>query len=163
MIKVYLFNEWKESANYMFAKWFNTKKLSIEQWFNSDDYTGLEFDYFEYDTSNNGPIYLGTLDFNEKTIQYKLFFVIDANTLTADDTIEEVDLRLDGYNKNTGELIGSLERNVTEGEIVPDLLIELINEFKIEYVEDENSEEQTNIEKPETETPVEEPEKETEE
>lgn len=156
MIKVYLFNEWKESANYMFAKWFNTKKISIQEWFNSDDFVGLEFDYFEYDTSNNGPIYLGTLDFNEKTIQYKLFFILDANTLTADDTIEEVDLRLDGYDKNSGELIGSLERNVTEGEIVPDLLIELINEFKIEYVEDENSEEQTAVEETETETETEE-------
>lgn len=144
MIKIFgSINEWKESTNYMFDKWFHDIKKTIENWFQEDSFNELEFNYFEYDSSNIDPIYIGFLYFNENETQWKLQIIIDGNEYDEDDTIEEMTITLDAYDHNTDQ-IGTIKRTIDESEFVPDLLIELISEFKSEFYEeneDENIEE----------------------
>lgn len=179
MINVLTFNEWKDSDDYKINKWFIDKKIIIEKWFEEPSLSELEFDYFEFDTSNNlYELYVAELYFHEKIIQYTLQFLIDPTVLTesiineAEDepvqetpaqetptqdvpaqetapiqgdvpvqgdnkfTITKIKLVLKGFNIENSELIGTTEREVADNELNTDLLIQLINEFKTEYIKE---------------------------
>lgn len=131
--------EWKESPHYLFAKWFDDLNKDIQSWFKTDTYTDLEYDYFEYDSTHHGPIYVGNLYFNEADIQWKLQIILDSNELNEDDTIDEITIQLHGYDKKggkeTNDHIGELKREITEPEFTPDLIFELISEFKDQYID----------------------------
>ncbi len=139
MINILTFNEFKESDDYKIQQWFIKKKLNITNWFNSESYAGLEFDYFEFESGKLYDLYAGELYFHEDTIQWQLQLLIDTEKLTEDLNVEEVKLVLKGFKSETQELIGVLERSVKDAELSEEnIIIELINEFKIEYVTDEN-------------------------
>lgn len=126
-------NEFKESDNYLLGKWFLDKKREIESWFNDEQFRELDFSYFEYDTSMTTPIYVGFLYFNENDIQYKLEIIIDKEKFI-DGVIEELLINLNGYNNEEEALIGTLTKTIEEPELIPDLLITLISEFKDKYL-----------------------------
>ncbi len=137
MINILTFNEWKESDNYKIQQWFINKKITIEKWFADESLAGLEYDYFEFDTTNNlYDVYSAELYFNEETIQWTLSFMIGSDKFV-EDKVEQVKFILKGIDKQTHDLLGVLEREVDEPEISPDLLIEMINEFKIEHISEE--------------------------
>lgn len=137
MINILTLNEWRESDDYQIHQWFINKKISIEQWFTDPSFEGLEFDYFEFDNTNNlYELYSAELYFNEDTIQWTLAFMIDAEKIK-DGKFEQVKLILKGSSKETQELLGTLEREVDEPEIAVDLLLEMINEFKTEHIHEE--------------------------
>jgi hypothetical protein len=157
-------NEWKESANYLFAKWFDNIKKDVEEWFKSDTYKDFEYDYFEYDSAHNGPIYVAFVYFNESNIQWKLEIILDSNELSEDDTIDNISIQLFGYDKKGGktseDLLGELAKDLTEPELNPDLLFELISEFKDKFMN--NEDEQQDEEQEDEEQQQDEEEKETE-
>lgn len=138
MINILTFNEWKESDGYKIQQWFINKKMSIEKWFEDESFDELEFDYFEFDNDNNiYQMYSGELYFNEDEIQWMLSILIDPEKMGEDGAVEQVKLVLKGSDKETHEPLGMIEREIDEPEIAPDLLIELINEFKTEYLSEE--------------------------
>jgi hypothetical protein len=138
MINILTFNEWKESDDYKIHQWFINKKLSITKWFEDEAFAGLEFDYFEFDTTNSlYELYTGELYFNEDTIQWTMSFMIDPANLN-EGAVESLKVILKGSDKETQDPMGSIERDIDEPEITPDLLIEMINEFKTEHINQEN-------------------------
>ena len=129
--KIYAFNEWKESQSFFFQKYFNDLKSKIELFF--ENYDELDFDYFEYDsTMTLGEIETAFLYFSEQDFTYKVEIIIDIEAVQ-EEVIESLDFIMFGYDKKTGQEIGSLKTNVKEDEITEDLLIRLIDEFKEEY------------------------------
>lgn len=132
-INILSINEFKESTKYIIAKWFLDKKRSIEDWFETDDFKDLEYDYYEYDVKLNTPIYVGFIFFNEQQYQYKLEMVLDVDDILDIDNMSDVFLTLYAYDKNTQDLIGTIDKTVAEPEIIPQLIIELISDFKTEY------------------------------
>ena len=135
MVNVLMYNEWKESDDYKIQQWFINKKIEIEKWFNTD-LLDLEYDYFEFNSSNLYNVYIAELFINENLYQYKLQFMIDSDKYT-DGVIETITLILHGFDKNTQKDLGILQRDdVNESDINSDLLLELINEFKMEYIDD---------------------------
>jgi len=129
--KIYAFNEWKESQSFFFQKYFNDLKSKIELFF--ENYDELDFDYFEYDsTMTLGEIETGFLYFSEQDFTYKVEIIVDIEAVQ-EEVIESLDFIMFGYDKKTGQEIGSLKTNVKEDEITEDLLIRLIDEFKEEY------------------------------
>jgi len=135
MINILTLNEWRESDDYQMQQWFINKKISVEKWFQDPSFHGMEFDYFEFDNSNNlYELYAGELYFNEDAIQWTMAFMIDAEKVQ-EGKVEQVKLILKGSSMETHELLGTLERDVDEPEIVADLLLEMINEFKTEHID----------------------------
>lgn len=170
MINIMTFNEWKESDDYKINQWFINKKIAVQKWFDEPSLDGLEFDYFEFDTSNSlYELYSAELYFHEKIAQYTLQFLIDAASLNeadevpaeapaeetpeapteepvADenkpetkDTVKKIKLVLKGFSIETDEMLGSIEREVDNSELLADLILQLINEFKIEFISEEES------------------------
>lgn len=139
MINILTLNEWRESDDYQIQQWFINKKISVEKWFQDPSFYGMEFDYFEFDNSNNlYELYSGELYFNEDAIQWTMAFMIDAEKIQ-EGKVEQVKLVLKGSSVETQELLGTLERDVDEPEIVADLLLEMINEFKTEHISQEDN------------------------
>lgn len=133
--KIYTFNEWKENPSFFIEKWFLSKKIEIEKWFTEN--TDLSFDYFEWTNEDSQELYNGVLFFNEPTIQFKLEILIDAEKIDKEEpVVSELVLKLNGYKDEDGTIIGTIDRTIDEKELIFDLLIELINEFKIEFIED---------------------------
>jgi len=131
--KILPFNEWKESRSFFYQKYFKDLKIKMESYFLN--YDELEFGYFEYDsTVAIGQIETAFLYFGEKDIMYKVEIIIDTETVQ-EETVEALDFIMFGYDKLTGEEIGSIKTNVKEDEITEDLLIRLIDEFKEEYAD----------------------------
>lgn len=129
------FNEWKESDNYLYSVWFEDIKKKLKNSFNDTD---LEFDYFEYDVSTLfDDVYLGTVFFNEPDIMYKLFIYLDPEKFN-EETVEDFTIELKGYKNYTNTLIGNMKReNVINDEFNIDYIIQLVDDFKTEYLEDE--------------------------
>ena len=129
------FNEWKESDNYLYSIWFEDIKKKIKNSFNDTD---LEFDYFEYDVSTLfDDVYLGTIFFNEPDIMYKLFIYLDPEKFN-EETVEDFTIELKGYKNDTNDLIGNMKQeNITNDEFNIDYIIQLVDDFKTEYLEDE--------------------------
>src|SRR3990172_9683860 len=97
MINILTFNEWKESDDYKIQQWFINKKILVEKWFEDESLSGLEFDYFEFDNSNNlYELYAAELYFHEETVQYTLQFLIDAESLV-EGAVDKVKLVLKGF------------------------------------------------------------------
>lgn len=138
-IKVYTsINEWKESDNYIISKWFNDMKKSIEKIFEKDVLSELEYDYFEYDASRYDELYVGQLFFNEDAYQYKLTILLDYKDIQEDGNVSMFNIKFDGYNNETSELIGTINReDIEESELNENFIIDIINDFKNEYLEDE--------------------------
>jgi len=138
-MKIYTtINEWKESDNYIISKWFDDKKKYIEKLFeNNELLQDLEYDYFEFDASRMANLYVGQLFFNEEDIQYKLTILVDYKQLEEAGTIELLNIKFDGYDEKTNELLGSIYReDIDENEFNENYIIEIINDFKTEYIED---------------------------
>lgn len=129
------FNEWKESDNYLYSIWFEDIKKKLKNSFNDTD---LEFDYFEYDVSTLfDDVYLGTVFFNEPDIMYKLFIYLDPQKFN-EKTVEDFTIELKGYKNDTNTLIGNMKReNVINDEFNIDYIIQLVDDFKTEYLQDE--------------------------
>lgn len=134
--KVYSFNEWKESDEYYLQKWFINKKLSVTKWFEGAELADLEFDYFEFDTTHTYGVASAILYFHEEGVQWKLFMKIDTEA-SAGGNIDMVTLSLLGYDKSNDGLLGNIDNEVNDADITPDLLIEMINQFKIEFMPEE--------------------------
>jgi len=133
-----MFNEWKESPTYKIDKWFMDRKVQFEQWFETE-LLDFEFDYFEFADSNSVvDLYTGVLFFGEPDIEYRLNIIIDAKNVAQDD-ISEINLQLTGYRANDSEILGSLDKTATPEQLVSDLLIELVNEFKLENLDEEGN------------------------
>lgn len=135
--KIYTINEWKETVNYSLSKSFLNLKNQIIEWFENDDLLKeLEFDKFEFDSSITAQIYPAYLFFNENDYQYKIEFVVDINLLE-DDSITNCAINFTAYTIETNEVIGTIERSdLSLSEFNPDYIIEIITDFKTEFVED---------------------------
>lgn len=130
-------NEWKESNNYLISKWFNDLKIKIEKMFKSDLLSEIEFDYFEYDAARLDTVYVGQLFFNEEDYQDKLTILVDYDQLQEEGDINQFDVKFDSYDKNTDELIGTINREGVElSEFDENYIIQMISDFKTEYIED---------------------------
>lgn len=136
MIKIYSFNEWKESDGYNVQKWFITKKIEIEKWFDEDILNELKFQYFEFEPLAIYGLYSAELYFSEKTIEWILQILIDSEKIT--DGVKDLKLVFKGYNIDSQELIGQIDRDAKEDELNADLILELINEFKIQFVDNDD-------------------------
>lgn len=145
-----LFNEWKESPTYKIDKWFMDRKLQFEKWFETE-LPDFEYDYFEWADSNSVvDIYTGVLFFSEPDIEYRLNIILDADKVEQDD-IKEFNIQLTGYRKEDSELLGTLDKTATLDQLVSNLLIELVNEFKLEKLDDEGKKKVSNdLEGPES-------------
>lgn len=136
-MKTYTLNEWKETDNYLIAKWFNDLKIKIEKMFENDTLNELEFDYFEYDASRLDQLYIGQLFFNESEYQYKLTILVDYKELEEIGDIEKFNIKFDAYDKQTDESIASINRDdIQLSEFNENYIIEIISDFKTEYIED---------------------------
>ena len=137
-MKIYTtINEWKESDNYLISKWFHDLKIKIKKIFENEVLEELVFDYFEYDASRMDELYIGQLFFNETEYQYKLTFLIDYAQVAEFGDIESFGIKLDVYSIETDELLGTINREeVQTTELDENFLIELIDDFKTEYIED---------------------------
>lgn len=130
-------NEWKESDNYLISKWFHDLQIKIKKMFESDLLSELEFDYFEYDATRMDTVYVGQLFFNEDDYQDKLTILVDYAQLQEEGDINQFNVKFDSYDKNTDELIGTINReDVETGEFDENYIIQLISDFKTEYIED---------------------------
>lgn len=137
-LNVLSFNEWKESPTYKIDKWFMDRKVQFEQWFQTE-LTDFEFDYFEFADSNSVvDLYTGVLFFAEPDIEYRLNFIIDANNVEQDD-ISEINLQLTGYRTTDSEMLGTLDKTASPDQLVSNLIIELVNEFKLENLDDQGN------------------------
>jgi len=130
--KIYMLNEWKESSAYMYTKWFNDIEKDFRKYFESEIYKELEFDSFEYDSTLLNEIQTGFLYFHEKEYQYKLEIIID-NSEIEEDEIINIELRLQGFQLLSGELIGEIKSDIVVKDISENLILELISKFKEEY------------------------------
>lgn len=130
-------NEWKESDNYLISKWFHDLQIKIKKMFESDLLSELEFDYFEYDATRMDTVYVGQLFFNEDDYQDKLTILVDYAQLQEEGDINQFNVKFDSYDKNTDELIGTINReDVETGEFDENYIIQLISDFKTEYIEE---------------------------
>jgi hypothetical protein len=136
--KILLFKEWKESPNYKVDQWFAARKIEIEKWFETE-LPDFEIDYFEWDdTSSVSDIFTGCLYFGEPEINYKLNFILDY-AVVKDGTIDKVNLQLDGYRKNDGETLGTIDTEITPEELNSNLIIELVDKFKTDNLDEQGN------------------------
>lgn len=138
MFKVFMFNEWKESPTYKIDKWFIDRKIQIEKWFETE-LPDFQFDYFEWnDTTTAENIFTGTLFFGDEDTQYRLNMILNADKVEEGD-INEFAIQMTGYRRSDGEVLGSLDKSATLDQLVPNLVIELVSEFKTENLDDEGN------------------------
>jgi len=136
--KILLFKEWKESPNYKIDKWFIDRKIQIEKWF-VNDLPDFEIDYFEWSDPNQiSDIYTASLYFNEPNIQYRLDIILDADKVK-ESNIDEFNIELTGYSQQNGDILGSLNKTATLDQLIPNLIIQLVSEFKTENLDDDGN------------------------
>lgn len=133
-----LFKEWKENPNYKIDKWFIDRKIQIEKWF-VEELPDFEIDYFEWSDPNSfSEMFTGSLYFNEAEIQYRLDFILDSDKVEASD-INDFSLQMTGYRKSDGETLGSIDKAASLDQLVPNLIIELVNDFKTANIDSEGN------------------------
>ncbi len=131
-----LFKEWKENPTYKIDKWFIERKIQIEKWF-VEELPDFEFDYFEWSDPNSpSEMFTASLFFGEPDIQYRLDFILDADKVEASD-INDFSLQMTGYRKEDGETLGTIDKAASLDQLVPNLIIELVNDFKTANLDDQ--------------------------
>lgn len=137
-MNILLFKEWKENPNYKIDKWFIDRKIQIEKWF-VEELPDFEIDYFEWSDPNSfSEMFTGSLYFNEAEIQYRLDFILDSDKVEASD-INDFSLQMTGYRKSDGETLGSIDKAASLDQLVPNLIIELVNDFKTTNIDSEGN------------------------
>lgn len=136
--KVLLFKEWKESPTYKIEKWFVDRKIQIEKWF-EQELPDFELDYFEWaDTQSISDFFTASLYFSEPDIEYRLDFIINADKVE-DGNIDEIALQMTGFSRENSEPLGTLNKSATLDQLVPNLILELVSEFKTENIDDDGN------------------------
>lgn len=133
-----LFKEWKENPTYKIDKWFIDRKIQIEKWF-AEELPDFEFDYFEWiDPNSPSEVFTASLFFGEPDIQYRLHFILDSDKVEASD-INDFSLQMSGYRKEDGEILGTIDKAASLDQLVPNLIIELVNDFKTANLDDQGN------------------------
>ncbi len=129
-------NEFKESPTYLLSVWFKSKEKTVKNWFENKELGDLEFEYFEFNTSSITPMYYGYLFFHEKDIEYKLQIGIDTDSIL-DGIVDDIIVTLFAYEMDSSEdevEIGSISNTITDGEFIPDFLLQQITDLKTEFI-----------------------------
>lgn len=128
------FNEWKQSNDYLIQSWFQTKKKAMTEWFDTDAFKDITFDYFEFSESDANGIYMAQMYFNEVDVQFTLEMIIDAEKVI-DGLVSEIQLNLKGYGTQSDDMLGMITKTVDEPALTTELLLNMITEFKTDYVD----------------------------
>ena len=130
-MKIYTFNEQKESSDYIIQKQFGEKKKEIEKEFNNpnSELNELDFQYFKWSNSELYTIFLGTFSFIENDVEYIMEIIIDCEKIE-DNDIGEIDLVFKGYVNS--ELQKTIDKKIPNENFNKDIILTLINEYKTE-------------------------------
>ena len=130
------FNEWKQSPDFLVQTWFTNKKNTVKDWFATPAFKDITFDYFEFSESDANGIYLAQTYFSEGKTQYCLEMVIDADDVI-DGLVSQITVNLKGYAGESNEMLGVKTEPLDEPSLTADKLIDMIAEFKTNYIDTE--------------------------
>lgn len=150
-MKIFSIYEFKSTLNNTMNNWFNELQIKINKWF-ENDLSDLELEKIDYYPGTINSLYTVSVYFNEGEFEYRFDVSVDISNLDIEIiVISDVYVTMTLY--SDGKLIRDISNELKQTDLVPDLIINLINEVKIEESDRfDEIEEERELETEETQT-----------